>query len=144
MQRHKILLCVGPLVALSWLSLALVNPEPPGPDTTITTVRIGYFLGSLFGHATLAAAWMAFGPGPIIWRGPLSFVWVLMLPPAIGISLRLHGGAEEAAVIWGACLLGQWLLLQFPFWGLALGLGLRLRQIEVNMERGRWLPGTRT
>ena len=75
---------------------------------------LGYFLGSLFAHATLAAAWTAFGPAPAIRRVPLSFVWVISLPAAIGINVALNGGPDDATIILGACLFGQWLLLQFP------------------------------
>ena len=143
LKPYRVFTWVGTLVALSWLSLAFLDPEPPGRDTTI---GVGYFLGSFFAHATLAAAWTAFGPGPLSLRGPLSFVWVLMLPAALGINIRVHGGPDEAAMKWGACLLGQWLLLQVPFWGLALGLGLRLRhidEVEQVSNRGQLRFGIR-
>jgi hypothetical protein len=53
-----------------------------------------------------------------------------MLAAALGINVALNGGPDEAPLVVGACLFGQWLLLQFPFWGLALGYGLRLRHTD--------------
>jgi hypothetical protein len=115
---------VSPLLVLSWLSLAFLDPNPPGRDI----VWIGYFLGSLFAHSTLAAAWVAFGPGRFVWRFPLSIAWALSLPLAVGICLGVHGGPDDAIVVVGGCLLGQWLALQVPLGALARGFGLHLRQ----------------
>jgi hypothetical protein len=50
-----------------------------------------------------------------------------MLAVALGINVGLNGGPDEAPVVVGGCLLGQWFLVQVPLWGLAIGYGLRLR-----------------
>jgi hypothetical protein len=116
------------LLTLSWLSIAFLDPDPP------RHVRLGYFLGSLFAHATLAAAWAAFGPGRFVSRFPLSVAWAMSLPLAAGINDVVNSGLGDAMFVIGCCLLGQWLALQFPFWTLALGLGLHLRQRDEEKE----------
>jgi hypothetical protein len=103
-----------------------LDPDPPVSDF----VMLGYFLGSLFAHATLAAAWTAFGPAPAIWRVPLSFVWVISLPVAIGINVALNGGPDDVVIILGTCLIGQWLLLQLPLGILARKFGICLRHVD--------------
>jgi hypothetical protein len=113
---------MAPLLAVNWLTVAVVNFDPP-----TNHVLLGYFLGSLFAHATLAAGWAALGPGRFVWRFPLSIVWVVFLPIAGGINLAVNGGPDGVIFVIGCCLVGQWLALQFPFWALALGLGLQLR-----------------
>jgi hypothetical protein len=119
---------LGPILAASWLSISVLDPDP---GTGISeTVGLGYFFGSLFGHATLAAAWTSFGPAPLVWRLPLSLFWVSMVAIGIGINVGLNGGPDEALLVVGACLFAQWAILQFPLWGLALGYGLRLRHID--------------
>jgi hypothetical protein len=127
-RRYTVFFWLGPLLALSWLTLSILDPDPGGG--VIETLGLGYFFGSLFGHTTLAAAWTAFGPAPLVWRLPISLTWVFLLATAIGINLGLNGGPDEAVLVIGGCLFGQWLLLQFPLWGLALGYGLRLRHVD--------------
>lgn len=127
-SRYRVFLWLAPLLGLNWLTLCILEPDP-GRGLS-ETLGLGYFFGSMFAHTTLAAAWNAFGPGPLVWRLPLSLVWVTMLGLAIGINVGLNGGPDEAALVIGGLLGLQWLLLQFPFWGLALGYGLRLRHID--------------
>lgn len=66
----------------------------------------------------------------LVWRLPLSLIWVSTLALAIGINIGLNGGPEGAELLLGGCFFLQWVLLQFPFWGLTLGYGLRLRHID--------------
>ena len=56
----RLYLRVGPILALSWLSLALLDPDPGSGLSE--TIGLGFFFGSLFGHTTLSAAWTALGP----------------------------------------------------------------------------------
>ena len=133
LQRYRVFLWSALLVFPSWLSLAFLDPDPG--SGVVEKVALGYFLGSLFGHTTLAATWTAFGPGRLVWRLPLSLIWVASLAAAIAINVGLNGGPREAFVVIGACLLVQWVLLQFPLWGLALGYGIRLRHFE-EADRG--------
>jgi hypothetical protein len=134
-RRYRILLWAVPVLVSQWMAIATTDPD--GRHVS-DHVSIGFFIGSLFGQATLAAAWTALGPGPIRWRIPLSLVWVAMLPVAIAINLGLNGGPDDAAIIIGACLFGQWLVVQLPLWALAFGSGLRLRHVDdVDPMRGR-------
>ena len=134
-RRYRVFFWLGPVLAASWLTISLLDPDPG--RGIVETIGLGYFFGTMFSHTTLAAAWNAFGPGPLVWRLPLSLLWVLMLAVAIGINVALNGGPEEGALIVGACLFAQWTLLQFPLWGLSLGYGLRLRHIHDEAANPR-------
>jgi hypothetical protein len=115
------------VVGAGLLLLAVVRPEPnPKPLEYLT---IGYFVGTLFGHATLAATWTAFGPLPLVWRLPLSIGWVAALTIAFAINLGMNsaGSGGYFMVVLGGCLLGQWAIAQLPMWFLAFAYGLRLR-----------------
>ena len=143
-RRYRVFLWAGPLLALSGLTLTLLDPDPGRgvPET----IGLGYFFGSLFGHTTLAAAWAAFGPGKLLWRGPLSVAWLLLLAVGVQINIVINGGPHNGAVVLGACMLGLWLLWQLPLWGLALGLRMRLRhadEIEQGFDPRQWQFGIR-
>ncbi|HEX5103270.1 MAG TPA: hypothetical protein VFV87_05640 [Pirellulaceae bacterium] len=130
-RRYRVLLWTAPLLLGTWLFSAFSNDDPQG---FYQFIFVGLFWGTMFGHTTLAAAWAAFGPGPLLVRLPLSLFWVAMLPVAVAINLSVNSGPGQMAVPIGICLLGQWLALQFPLWGLALWLRLRL-QCRGELER---------
>lgn len=117
----RLCLWIGPLAILGPLVLVVMNPRGPA------YVALGYLFGTLFGQATFPAAWTAFGPFPLIWRLPLSLCWLGLLGVALAINIGLHDGPEDLMVVIGGCLLGQWALVQLPFWGLAILYGARLR-----------------
>jgi hypothetical protein len=136
-SRYQVFAWLGPLLFLNWLSLAFLDPDATWPDP----LMMGYFMGSLFAHPTLAAAWGAFGPGGFAWRFPLSLLWAISLPIAIAINISFYQGFDrEPILVVGGCLLGQWLALQFPFWALALGLGLHLRHSDELTGRSNVGP----
>jgi hypothetical protein len=126
-RRYRILLWALPALVVQWFGIAAIDPDG---RTVSDYVSIGFFFGSFFGQATLAAAWTALGPGPIGWRIPLSAVWVTMLPVAIFINLGLNHGPDDVMIIIGACVFAQWLVVQLPLWALAFGYGLRLRHVD--------------
>lgn len=143
-RRYLVFLCVVPILALSWLGLTLLNPDAGRGG--LEALSLGFFFGSLFGHATLAAAWAAFGPGKLLWRVPLSLVWLLLVAVGVQINVTVNGGPPNGAFLVAACMLGQWLLLQLPLWGLALGLRMRLRhsdEIEQARDPRHWQFGIR-
>jgi len=127
-NRFLVVLPLVPLLGWSWLLLAVCSPNQ-GPSGPLEHIVIGLLLGTMFGQATLASAWTALGPAPLLWRLPLSLGWIATLVIAflINIAVSAHGADVEIALIMGACLIGQWLLVQFPVWGLAVGYGIRLR-----------------
>lgn len=114
------------VLAASYVSLVLLDPDPPGNRV----IRVGYFIGSLYAHASLAAAWSSLGPGRLRHRLPLSIVWILALPLAIGINVGWHGGPREVTIVLGACLVGQWILIQAGLYILVWGVGLRIAHRE--------------
>jgi hypothetical protein len=121
-----VLLPLVPVLGLSWLLIAAVGPN--GPNGALEHILVGYLLGTMFGQATLAAAWTALGPVPLLWRLPLSMGWIAALFIAFLMNMGINGhGNVDVALILGGCLAGQWLLVQAPAWGLAVGYGIRLR-----------------
>jgi hypothetical protein len=120
-----------PFLVLSWFSwfgLALFELRT---SVIFAVIFVGYMLGSLFAHATLAAAWVVCGPGPVAWRIPLSLAWTISLPIAVEIHFAPPSGVVEV----GGCLLGQWLAVQLALWGLVRGFGLQLRHRD-DVEEG--------
>lgn len=130
-RPNLIWLCGTPLVVVGLLLLVLLDGSLPHP------IIGGFLWGTLFGHTTLAAAWTAFGPSPLLWRLPLSLLWIAALTVALICNLKFHGiGApDEFVAVVAACLAGQFAFLQLPFWGLVLSYGLRLRYRETTILR---------
>jgi hypothetical protein len=117
-RRYRVFLWAGPLLALSWLTLTLLDPDPGRGVSEV--IGLGYFIGSL--------------------------VWLFLLAVGVQVNIEINGGPHDGAVMIGACMLGQWLLLQFPLWGLALGLRMRLRhanEIEQGFDPRQWQFGIR-
>jgi hypothetical protein len=91
-------------------------------------VALGYLFGTLFGQTTLAAAWTALGPFPWYVRLVLAPIWLGILCICLMFNIGLHGGPDVAGLLLIAgCLFGQWILVQIPLWGVALGYGLHLQ-----------------
>jgi hypothetical protein len=120
MRHNLIWLCGGPLIGLGMLLLLLLDPDHG------EHLILGYLFGTTFGHATLAAAWTSFGPLPFLYRFPLSLLWLVSLVGVLACNIAWHGGPNEVPLIMAGCLAGQFLLLQLPFWGLALLGGMKL------------------
>jgi hypothetical protein len=123
-NRWLALVYLLPLLGLSWLLIALLEPTGPAP---LEHIIIGYILGTAFGQTTLASAWTALGPAPLLWRLPLSLAWVAALLIAILLNVAIHDPPSvDIALIMSACLAGQWILVQLPLWALAIAYGLRV------------------
>jgi hypothetical protein len=131
-QQRALILVVGS-IALGAALLALLDPNATSPRWELMGIAV--LFGTLFGQTTLAAAWTALGPLPLVWRLPLSLAWLAVLVSAFAVNVTTHGGPPDAAVfalIMAGCLLGQWLLVQIPLWFLAIGSGWRLRDCEAE------------
>lgn len=117
---------VLPILALSWIVLALFDPD--GPGRAGEHVGLGYLFGTMFGQTTLAGAWAAFGPFRWYWRLLLAPVWLLVLWVCVAINIGLHGGPGDPwfLLLISGCLIGQWILVLLPFAGLALGYRVQL------------------
>lgn len=125
-RRNVICLCGAPLVLLGCVLVVLLDPLRASSQY----VSLGYLFGTTFGHASMAAAWTAFGPLRLVWRLLLSLLWLVSLAFAFNCNVPLQSGPDEIPGTIAACLAGQFLVLQIPFWGLAIGYGLRLRHCE--------------
>lgn len=134
-NRYRVAFVLLPLLAFSWLLLAIADPNAPPPHELI----FGYVLGTMFAQPTLAAAWTALGPGPLLWRLPLSLGWVASLAIALAVNIAGHGQSQDvvAVLVIGACLAAQWLVVQLPLWGLAVACRLRLRHAGDPPETAR-------
>ena len=132
--HYRILLVALTLIALSWLLIAFLNIE------AIEHIGIGIVLGLLFGHATLAAGWTAFGPGPLLVRLPLSLVWLAGCVLAFTINVFWYGGGPDLAfaTVFSVCLLAQWMIVQAILWALAIGYGWRLRHKHATHQGGSY------
>lgn len=109
-------------------------------------VAIGFILGTLFGQTTLAAAWTALGPLPLMWRLPFSFLWLscLMLAFAGNIWMYGHGSDVSFWLATGCCLVSQWFLVQIPLWCCAALYCWRLRPTSDPQPRvSEWQFGIR-
>lgn len=135
-RRSLVLMILVPVLVFSWILIAAVwlDGGPGPPEYPI----IGYLLGTMFGQATMASAWVAFGPLPLLARGALSLGWITCMFVAFILNLALHGGPgePELALTMGGCMLGQWILVQVPLWGLAIGYGLRVRHRSESIPVG--------
>jgi hypothetical protein len=129
-RPNLIWFCGPPLVVVGLLLLVFL---PPG---YLDHTGVCYLFGTVFGQATLAAAWTAFGPLPLLWRLPLSLLWVSALVAANAFNSVLYcDGLFDFDYVLAGCLGGQYALLQLPFWGLALTCGLRLQYHGANSPR---------
>ena len=128
-RRNRAWLWSGLLLVASWALLLFVDTNSGGSGLQ-DSITLGYLLGTMFGHATLAAAWTAYGPASLLWRLPLSLIWVTLLAIALGINIGLNAGPEGAHIIVGACCFGLWLALILPLCALAIGFGLRLQHAD--------------
>jgi len=125
-RRSVVWFCGAPLVVAGCLVVVLLDPLRGSSQY----VSLGYLFGTTFGHASMAAALTAFGPLRLVWRLPLSLLWLLSLAGAFYCNVLWYRGPDEIPGTIAACLAGQFLALQIPFWGLAIGYGLRLRHCE--------------
>ncbi len=122
-SRYLVCAPTAGLLIVGWLIVFLVWPEGPGEH-----LAIGLLLGTLFGHTTFAAAWTAFGPGPLILRLPLSIAVVATVLVAFSLNVRRHNQPNFGIeIVLALCLLGQWVLVQLPLWGLGFLYGIHLR-----------------
>jgi|GEM_PF-1592643 hypothetical protein len=133
------LLVVGAILGLSWVVLALFDPD--GRGRLSEYVGLGYLFGTLFGQTTLAAAWTALGPFPWYVRLALATIWLVILWGCLVMNIGLHGGPGAMLLLFAGCLLGQWALVQIPLWGLALGYRLHF-QHRTEFPQANPLVGT--
>lgn len=119
--RYRLSLWIVSFVLVGCLPFVIGDPRNE-------VLAIGYIFGTIFTHATLAAAWATFAPAALIVRLPLSLLWLLLFITALTMNLNYHRGQVDVQIVTvtGAIVLWQWLLVQLLLWGLRIGLRLRL------------------
>jgi hypothetical protein len=124
-RKNSVFASIIGLVAVGWLILALLNPGGPGG---LGTVLAGLILGTMFGQVSLAAAWCALGPFPLIQRLPLSFTWIAAVVVAFGCNIARTPNPQGFSVwlVYAGAMLLQWLFLQLPMWIAVVRYGLRV------------------
>ncbi len=127
--RHYVYLGTLPLIALGAFVLAAVPIN--GRNDFVEDFCIGALLGTMFGQTTMAAAWTALGPAPLILRLPLSLLWVVLLLAALGLGSVVRSTPQQVVVLMAVSLATQWIVSQVPLWALALGFGLRLQHRDA-------------
>ena len=125
---------VAGLIALGTFVLAMM-PEPRGGPGLWEFLFAGAMFGTLFGVATLAAAWSAWGPLALLIRVPLAVVLIVVVVAAI-LANKGPGLDAQFFVAFGAAMLGQWVLVQTPLWLLSIMKGLRLRHVADLAQTG--------
>ena len=136
-RRYRVFAWELPVVLLNWLLIAFIQLGPA--NNLPETIARQALAGTLFGLTTVAAAWTAFGPLSFRWRLPFSLLWVLAQVPAIAINGSLYGAPRGDFLVVGMMLLSQWLILQLPLWGVAIGFGAHL----VHADESGLHPGQR-
>ena len=118
---------LGGSLVVGWGLLVAANLH--GAPSSQSHVAIGYLMGTVFSQTTVAAAWAALGPFLFMWRIPLSLLWttITLLAFAVGIAIHSPGDMQvDVLIVMWLCVIGQWLAVQIPLWGAALGWGLRI------------------
>ena len=94
-SRFLVPVSVQLLLIATCIWIILYNIQP-GPRDHL---GIGFMLGSLFGHSTLASGWVVFGPGGWL-RLPLAFVWLLAIPCACSLHTIIFPNSPDSGIIW--------------------------------------------
>jgi hypothetical protein len=125
-SRPYIILFLGPLlIFLGCLFIGLINSP--------SALGTGIAMGTLFGHVTLAGSWCALGPVPLIWRLPLSLLWIASLVSAFALNWLFSNVSLDLFFLVAITIgvLGQWFLVQAVLWALIFGADLRLRRLDM-------------
>src|SRR5262245_9408663 len=125
-RKSSVFAAIFGLVAIGWLILAF--PTPHGGPGWRGSITVGLVLGTMFGQVSLAAAWCALGPFPLVRRLPLSFLWLAMIVVAFGCNIASSSNPQgfEVLLVYSGAMLFQWLVLQTPIWLLVARYGLRV------------------
>jgi hypothetical protein len=126
MSKRESLYAACLVVTLGWLFICLV--QPADRRGVFGTIAVGSVVGTIFGHASLAGRWCALGPLALAHRLPLSGAWLAALLISLGCNIAGSPSPEglEVLLIYGAVLVGQWLLVQAPMWFFVRRYGLRI------------------
>jgi hypothetical protein len=113
------LIVVGWLFTVVTVAATLRNSDPP--------FLIGVVIGTVFQQSLLASAWAALGPGPWLWRVPLSLSWACLMGASLALPLYVANDSEPWAIMYVLTMAGFWLVGVLPVWLVAALFRLRLR-----------------
>ena len=99
-RKYLIFVWLTPMVVANWIGMTFVDPTGP------SLLLLAFFFGSLFAHASLAAAWFILGPLRFAYRAPLSLIWLLLL--VVVISIHTARGMSHAEAPYNVCLVANW------------------------------------
>jgi hypothetical protein len=125
-QRLALTIWLALMLATGCVAVAAVQASWFG---SVELHVYGFFLGTLFGQAALAATWTAIGPLPLSVRLPICLVWMALLVLALIANHAIAGGSVAQMAVLSGWLLLQWLLIQFPLWVLHVG-RYRIRHLD--------------
>ncbi|WP_425616999.1 hypothetical protein NA78x_000664 [Anatilimnocola sp. NA78] len=121
---------IAPLILLvavaNFFTVTLVESEP-------SQWVLGLIFGTIFQHCVLAAAWAALGPGPLLWRLPLSLAWANVMGLSIAVPIWMEH-REPWAMMWVLTMGSLWLVAQFPLWCGSLIFSVRLRHCSLPVD----------
>lgn len=120
-SQHRLYLWGAPLVSLGCLLLIVDDPDWGGRSWR--RFLAAYLVGTLVGQATLASAWLAIGPAALIWRIPISLLWITLLFAAA----MANGVANDEPGMILLMLSVQWLLTQITLLALIWLLRIEIR-----------------
>lgn len=120
------------LLGLFWVGVGLLLLALVQADGRTEELSIGLILGTMFGQTTVAAAWVALGPGWLWLRTLLSIGWVGLQLLALWIQTNLWPGPDEVVGVMFVSLGLQWLALQACFWGVCWWFGIRLVPLTTH------------
>jgi len=85
------------------------------------------FMGTFFGHASLAGGWTALGPFRMVYRLPLSATWLAGLILGVALGAAMSHMAPIDLLWFSGSVVTQWILVQIPLWVL-----LRFRALRIG------------
>ena len=90
--------------------------------------QAGVLFGTIFGNITIAAAWIALGPGPLVMRLALSPLWVMVLyfPLVVDITTPFDTDSFGGFHFFTIFFFGQWLIVQIAIWSVVFAFGWRI------------------
>lgn len=126
-EEWPLLALLAALAVGGGLVIYFVMPRPM-LDSAVLSISIGTF----FGQACLAAAWLGMGPGPLSIRAFGSTCWLAALEIAAVLCFDVPplGHALFIAVVTGTVAVVQCAAVQLPCLAVTQGLNFHLRQLH--------------
>jgi hypothetical protein len=127
MPRPPTWFLLATVLTAAWIVATIWCHDGPAPNPSEQAL-VGIGFGTLCAIGTLAAAWTVLGPLALVIRVPLA----LVLQAGVLVSVVSAGGTVrlDQAGLYGGLLLGQYLLVQIPLWGMTVSRRVRLGNLD--------------